>query len=144
MGEVISLGDHKARKMGFPEYTAVGTYTDTNGNKCVRLAPKDPTKNNPIQAVQYRAQATPAPRDRNYDYIPGAVEQQVLAIQELLQQAQDTMSYMPQLRSVQAREQAVLDSMKFRERADKLAASNGWVIRKGDDGQFIISPKEQG
>jgi CRISPR/Cas system-associated endonuclease Cas1 len=142
MGEVVSLGEHKARKLGFPNHIAVGTYIDAKGNQCVRLAPKDESKDKPLQAVQYKAAVKP--KDNAFTYSKGFVEQQVLKIQELLQSSIDIMSYMPQLRSVQAREQAVIDSMKIREKADQLAASNGWVIRKGDDNAFIISPKEQG
>lgn len=139
MGEVVCLGEHKARKLGFPNHIATGTYTDAKGNKCVRLEPKDESKDKPLQAVQYAA--TPKKEEHLYG---DAVKDQVLKIQELLQSSIDIMSYMPQLRSVQAREQAVLDSMKIREKADQLAAFNGWVIRKGDDNAFIISPKEQG
>lgn len=137
MGEVVSLGEHKARKLGFPDHVAVGTYTDTNGHKCVRLKPKDEVNGKFVNAVQYAA--TPKKEEHLYGDV---VKDQVLKIQSLLQQGLDVMAYMPQLRSVAAREQAVLDSMKFRERADKLAAKNGWVIRKGNDNEFIISPKE--
>jgi hypothetical protein len=140
MGEVVSLGEHKARKLGFPNHIAVGTYTDAKGNQCVRLAPKDESKDKPLQAVQYKAM--PKPQDNAFADSVDDVAQKVLKIQELLQSSLDIMYYIPQLRSVQAREQAVIDSMKIREKADLLAASNGWVIRKGDDGQFIISPKE--
>lgn len=138
MGEVISLGEHKARKLGFPDHVAVGSYTDANGHKCVRLKPKDEVNGKFVNAVQYEAR----PKNKPFNYTPGVIEQKVSEIQHLLQQGIDCMTYMPQLRSVAAREQAVLDSMKFRERADKLAAENGWVIRKGADNEFIISPKE--
>jgi hypothetical protein len=148
MGEVVSLGEHKARKLGFPDHVATGSYTDANGNKCVRLEPKAGSNAKPAQAVTYAARVN---EDKAFKYVKGEAEQhlygdtvkdRVLKIQELLQSSIDIMSYMPQLRSVAAREQAVIDSMKIREKADLLAASNGWVIRKGDEGQFIISPKE--
>jgi hypothetical protein len=139
MGEVVSLGEHRARKLGFPDHVATGSYTDAKGNKCVRLEPKAGSNAKPVQAVTYAARVK---EDKAFKYVKGETEQQVLKIQELLQSSIDIMSYMPQLRSVTAREQAVIDSMKIREKADQLAASNGWVIRKGDEGQFIISPKE--
>lgn len=150
MGEVVSLGEHKARKLGFPDHVATGSYTDAKGNHCVRLEPKDGAKGNPVQAVTHAARVK---EDKAFNVLKGEAEQhlygdavkdQVLKIQELLQSSIDIMSYMPQLRSVTAREQAVIDSMKIREKADQLAAFNGWVIRKGDDNQFIITPKEQG
>lgn len=136
MGEVVSLGEHKARKLGFPNHIAVGTYTDAKGNQCVRLVPKDESKDKQLNAVQYAAK----PKKEEHLY-GDVVKDQVVKIQELLQSSIDIMSYMPQLRSVQAREQAVIDSMKIREKADQLAASNGWVIRKGDDNQYVISPR---
>jgi len=138
MGEVVSLGEHKARKLGFPDHVAVGTYIDANGHQCVRLKPKDEVNGKFLNAVQYKAKTESKP----FNYHPGVIEQKITEIQTLLQQGLDCMAYMPQLRTVAAREQAVLDSMKFRERADKLAAENGWVIRKGADNEFIISPKE--
>jgi len=77
-----------------------------------------------------------------FTYKAPTVEQVMNEIQHLLQESHDCMVYMPQLRTVAAREQAVLDSMKFRERADKLAADNGWVIEKGDDNKYIVRVKE--
>jgi len=79
-----------------------------------------------------------------FTYKKSTVEEAMMTINTLLQQSHDVMSYIPQLRSVQAREQAVLDSMRFREHADKVARDNGWVICKDEDNrQYVVRPKEQ-
>lgn len=72
--------------------------------------------------------------------IPAYLDQHVLitTIENLLNKTDAAMASVGSLGTVYLREKAVLDSMKFREEADKVAKEHGCGIRKNEDGGYTL------
>lgn len=63
----------------------------------------------------------------------------VIQIQELLARSHQCMAMLHLGRTVQERENAVINSMKYREDADNLAKQHGLRITKSEDGKYILA-----
>lgn len=66
----------------------------------------------------------------------------VIQIQELLFKSEQAMREVHHLGTVRLREQSVINSMKHREDADKIAKEHGVVIVKDTDGNYTLRLKE--
>lgn len=87
-------------------------------------------RNNPVNPQRRIAPWEPTKLD------PEAL---VAAINDLLGKVEGARNSMPFLATVHLREQAVIDSLKFREQADKLAREHGFVIRKSETTGYYLN-----
>lgn len=93
-----------------------------------------------VQMSDWRDRAKVKRTEKPAVPVAAYLEQRVLiaTLDSLLHKTEAAMASVGSLGTVYLREKAVMDSLKYREEADKVAKQHGLGIRKDEDGGYTI------